>query len=153
MCARGTYAAKQNRLSMTDVQRNTDACNRGLRIARFAKRPTKLVLLRASVIRRGRVCSAIRDPVVALSVPGSEMSSFVSWPQLTGAKVTQTVEQRRQNTLLMTWGPYGLLRIVVSIGLPIGSIHTSIMAAHPPSSYSCVSGFQATSVRCELLAY
>ena len=41
VCARGTYAAKPNRLSMTDVQRNTDACSRDLRIGRFTKRPCK----------------------------------------------------------------------------------------------------------------
>jgi hypothetical protein len=41
VCARGTFAAKPNRLSMTDVQRNLDACSRGLRIGRFVKRPYK----------------------------------------------------------------------------------------------------------------
>jgi hypothetical protein len=51
--------------------------------------------------------------------------------RVTGAKVTQTVEQWRQYGLLLTFGLYVLPRINSSIGSPNGSIHVRNGAPHP----------------------
>jgi hypothetical protein len=50
---------------------------------------------------------------------------------VTGAKVTQTVEQWRQHGLLMCCGLHVLPRICFSIGSPNGSIHARDGAPHP----------------------
>jgi hypothetical protein len=51
--------------------------------------------------------------------------------RVTGAKVTQTVEQWRQHDLLLTCGLYVLARICFSIGSPNGSIHACNVEPHP----------------------
>jgi hypothetical protein len=50
---------------------------------------------------------------------------------VTGAKVPQTVEQRRQHAVLMTRGPWIVPSICISIGSPNGSILARNRAAHP----------------------
>jgi hypothetical protein len=57
-----------------------------------------------------------------------------------GAKMTKTVEQGRQQDLLMTCGLYVLPRICISVGPPNGSIHTRNGAAHPLNGL--VSGYR-----------
>src|SRR5215218_510434 len=59
---------------------------------------------------------------------------------MTGAKVTQTVEQGCQHPLLITCGLYVLPRICISVGSPNGSIHARNRAAHP--SNGVFSGFR-----------